>query len=127
MRLLDRFLLRELVIPLAYCLAGFLMFWISFDLFNDLDEFQADHLLASDIIEVYWVRLPDLLVVVLPVGFLLALLYTLASHSRHHELTAMRSAGISLWRICVPYLVVGILLSAALFWMSERLAPNSAE
>jgi lipopolysaccharide export system permease protein len=127
MRLLDRFLLRELAIPLAYCLAGCLLFWISFNLLHDIDDFQADHLLAKDIIEVYWVRLPDFLVIVLPVGFLLALLYTLANHSRHHELTAMRSAGISLWRICVPYLVVGVLLSAALFWMSERLAPNSAE
>src|SRR5258706_2610434 len=127
MRLLDRFLLRELAIPLAYCLAGFLLFWISFDLFSELDDFQENHLLAKDILELYWVRLPDLLTVVLPIAFLLALLYTLANHSRHHEITAMRSAGISLWRICVPYLVVGILFSAALFWMSEHLAPESQD
>jgi lipopolysaccharide export system permease protein len=127
MRLLDRFLLRELALPLAYCLAGFLLFWISFDLFNELDEFQANHLLARDIVEVYWVRLPDLLMIVLPVGFLLALLYTLANHSRHHEITAMRSAGLSIWRISIPYFVVGILFSAALFWMSERLAPESED
>jgi lipopolysaccharide export system permease protein len=125
MRLLDRFLLRELAIPLAYCLAGFLLFWISFDLFTELDDFQDLHLRARDIAELYWVRLPDLLMVVLPIGFLLALLYTLANHSRHHEITAMRSAGISLWRICLPYLVVGVFFSAALFWMSERLAPDS--
>lgn len=127
MRLLDRFLLRELAIPLAYCLAGCLLFWISFNLLHDIDEFQQDHLLAIDIVEVYWVRLPELLVIVLPVGFLLALLYTLANHSRHHELTAMRSAGIGLWRICAPYLVVGLLLSAALFWISESVAPTSAD
>jgi lipopolysaccharide export system permease protein len=127
MRLLDRFLLRELAIPLAYCLAGCLIFWISFNLLHDIDDFQQDHLRALDIIEVYWVRLPDLLVIVLPVGFLLALLYTLANHSRHHELTAMRSAGISLWRICLPYLAVGFLLSIAMFWISERLAPTSQD
>ena len=28
-RLLDRYLLRELLIPLGYCLSGFLIFWIS--------------------------------------------------------------------------------------------------
>jgi lipopolysaccharide export system permease protein len=127
MRLLDRFLLRELAIPLAYCLAGCLIFWISFNLLHDIDDFQQDHLLAMDIIEVYWVRLPDLLVIVLPVGFLLALLYTLANHSRYHELTAMRSAGISLWRICVPYLAMGFLLSMAMFWISEHMAPTSED
>ena len=127
MRLLDRFLLRELAIPLAYCLAGFLLFWISFDLFNELDDFQADHLLARDIAEIYLVRLPDLLVIVLPVGFLLALLYTLANHSRRHEITAMRAAGLSIWRISIPYLAVGVFFSLALFWMSERLAPQTED
>lgn len=127
MRLLDRFLLRELAIPLAYCLAGFLMFWISFDLFTALDDFQRDHLWASDIVEYYWVRMPELLVVVLPIALLLAMLYALANHSRHHEITAMRSAGISLWRICVPYFVVGAAFSAIVFYLNENLAPNASD
>lgn len=127
MRLLDRFVLRELAIPLVYCLAGFLLFWISFDLFSELDEFQQRHLLAKDIIELYWVRLPELLVVVLPVSLLLALLYALANHSRHHEITAMRAAGINLWRISVPYFAVGIVFSGALFYISEYFAPDASE
>jgi lipopolysaccharide export system permease protein len=39
----------------------------------------------------------------------------------------MRSAGISLWRICVPYLAAGFLLSVAMFWISEHLAPTSQD
>ena len=31
MRLLDRYLLRELLVPFGYCLSGFIIFWISFD------------------------------------------------------------------------------------------------
>jgi lipopolysaccharide export LptBFGC system permease protein LptF len=34
MRLLDRYLLRELLIPLGYCFGGFLVFWLAFDLFS---------------------------------------------------------------------------------------------
>ena len=41
MRLLDRYLFRELLTPLAYCLGGFLMFWISFDVFNDFRNFRT--------------------------------------------------------------------------------------
>ena len=36
MRLLDRYLLRELLVPLGYCLGGFLVFWITFDVFSEL-------------------------------------------------------------------------------------------
>ena len=34
MRLHDRYLFRELLTPLAYCLGGFLIFWISFFFFT---------------------------------------------------------------------------------------------
>jgi lipopolysaccharide export system permease protein len=127
MRLLDRYVLRELAVPLAYCLGGFLIFWISFDLFSDLDEFQREKLKASDILLYYGIRTPELLVTVMPVGLLLALLYSLTNHARHHELVAMRAAGVSLSRICVPYVLVGVLFSLTLFYLNERVTPRSIE
>ena len=44
----------------------------------------------------------------LPIALLLALLYALTNHARHNEITAMRAAGVSLWRLCVPYFVIGL-------------------
>jgi lipopolysaccharide export system permease protein len=64
---------------------------------------------------------------VLPIAFLLALLYTLTNHARHHELTAIRAAGVGLVRLALPYLGVGLLLSAGVFAMNELWAPRSAE
>src|SRR2546425_13247125 len=77
MRLLDRYLLRELLVPLGYCLAGFLIFCIAFDLFSDLRTLQEHKLHGIDIVEYYCVKAPELLVTyyVLPVALLLALLY----------------------------------------------------
>ena len=127
MRLLDRYLLRELLIPLGYCLCGFLIFWISFDLLSDLDEFQRRNLLVRDVVEYYLVKMPDLLVVVLPVALLLALLYTLTDQARHNEITAIRSAGVSFWRLSVPYLAIGFLLSLALLGANELWLPDGFE
>ncbi|HVY70852.1 MAG TPA: LptF/LptG family permease [Verrucomicrobiae bacterium] len=128
MRLLDRYLLRELLLPFAYCFCGFLVFWISFEFVSEMDEFQRNHLLALDIARYYLIRTPKMLVdIVMPVSLLLSLLYTLTNHSRHNELTAMRAAGVSLWRVCVPYLAVGVALSAAAFAMNEYWVPTSVE
>ena len=99
MRLLDRYLLRELLVPLGYCLCGFLLFWISSDLFVKLGEFQKKGMVARDIAEYYLVMLPEFLVLVLPIALLLALLYALTNHARHQEITAIRAAGVSLWRL----------------------------
>ena len=127
MRLLDRYLLRELCLPFGYCLSGFLVFWISFDLISEMDVFQQNHLSVSEIVEYYVVRTPEFLVVVVPIALLLALLYALSNHARHNELVAIRSAGTSLWRLAVPYLATGLLLSLALFYANENWACQSAD
>jgi lipopolysaccharide export system permease protein len=127
MRLLDRYLLRELLIPLGYCLCGFLLFWVSSDLFVKLGEFQKKGLVARDIAEYYLVSLPEFLVLVLPIALLLAMLYTLTNHARHQEITAIRAAGVSLWRLTLPYFGVGFVASLALFAANELWVPQSDE
>jgi lipopolysaccharide export system permease protein len=125
MRLLDRYLFRELLTPLAYCLGGFLIFWIAYDLFNELGEMQERKLHLFDVLEYALAMTPEFLVTILPVALLLALLYTLTNHARHNEITAMRAAGVSLWRICAPYFIIGLVVSGALFGLNEGCVPRS--
>ncbi len=128
MRLLDRYLLRELLIPFGYCLFGFLIFWISSDVFSQLSDFQKKYQLTfKEILEYYLIRLPEMMVTVLPVAFLLALLYALTNHARHNELTAIRAAGVSMMRIAMPYLAMGLLLSLLVFAINELWAPQSLD
>jgi lipopolysaccharide export system permease protein len=127
MRLLDRYLLRELFVPLLYCLSGFFIFIIFSDLFVKLDEFQKKKMHGGDVLEYYLAVSPNFLVILLPVALLLALLFTLTNHARHHEITAIRSAGISLWRLCLPYLGVGFVASVSLFALNELWVPQSEE
>jgi lipopolysaccharide export system permease protein len=127
MRLLDRYLLRELFIPLAYCLSGFLIFWISFDLFSELSHFQEEKLKFEEIARYYAFRTPEFVVLILPIALLLALLYSLTNHARHNELTAMRAAGVGLMRLCAPYLMVGLLLSIGAFAVNESWVPKGSQ
>ena len=126
MRLLDRYLLRELLVPLGYCLGGFLIFYIAFDLISRINLFLDAHLVFLDVVEYYVDTLPELLVEqVLPVSLLLALLYATTHHSRYNELTAMRAAGISLWRLSMPYFGVGLAFGAVIFLISEFWLPTA--
>jgi lipopolysaccharide export system permease protein len=127
-RLLDRYLLRELLVPLAYCLAGFLIFYVAFDLIFQINHFQEKHLLFLDVVEFYVVTLPETLAdQVIPVSLLLACLYALTNHSRYNELTAMRAAGISLWRLSLPYLGVGVVCGLVVFALNELWVPRAAD
>ena len=127
MRLLDRYLLREFFVPLGYCLCGFLILWIFFDLFAETNTFQSKKLHGGDIAQYYLVNMPETLAIILPITVLLALLYTLTNHARHHEITAIRAAGVGLWRLCVPYLAVGFIASVGLFALNELVVPDSSD
>lgn len=127
MRLLDRYLFRELFTPLAYCLGGLLVLGTCFSLFGELAELQERKLHLLDVAEYSVAILPGFLVLVLPITLLLALLYTLTNHARYNELTAMRAAGLSLWRICRPYFITGLLASAGVFALNEYIVPRSTD
>jgi lipopolysaccharide export system permease protein len=127
MRLLDRYLLRELLIPLGFCLCGFLLLWVSFDLCVTLGDFQKRGSTASDIAQYYLVLMPGFMVMVLPIALLLSLLYTLTNHARHNEITAIRAAGVGMWRLSLPYLAVGFVASLGLMAINEFWEPDSDE
>jgi len=125
MRLLDRYLLREFLVPFFYCLSGFFVFWLTVDLLAQLDLFQRYKLSGGDVIKYYLIKTPDLLGVVMPVALLLGLLYSLANHARYNELTAIRAAGVSLWRLSMPYFAIGFVLAVSLFAINELWMPDS--
>jgi lipopolysaccharide export system permease protein len=110
--------------PLAYCLGGFLVFWISFFFFREMETINENKLDLSDTVEYCIASLPEFFIVVLPVLLLLALLYALSHHARYHEITALRAAGVSLWRICLPYFVVGLIASGIYFALNEIAVPR---
>ncbi len=126
MRLHDRYLFRELLTPLAYCLGGFLVFWIAYFFFTEIGEMQEHKLTLFDSVEYAAAMMPGFFVMVLPIALLLALLYALTHHARHHELTALRAAGVGLWRLCAPYFVVGLVAGVIYFCLNEIAVPACA-
>lgn len=114
--------------PLAYCMGGFLIFYIAFDLIFEINKFQEAHLLFMDVVAYYVVTLPEILAsTVIPIALLLAALYALTLLNRHNELTAMRAAGISLWRLSLPYLAVGVAGGALVFALNEYWVPQVSD
>jgi lipopolysaccharide export system permease protein len=119
MRLHDRYLFRELITPLAFCLGGFLVLGISFFFTKELDTIQEKKLTVLESLGYCAASLPEFFVLILPILLLLALLYALTNHARHNELTALRAAGVSLWRLCAPYFVAGLVATGVYFVINE--------
>ena len=125
MRLLDRHLLRSFLLPFTYCELGFFGVWLIFDLSTNVNDFMEARVSPLAILGFYLGQAPAILVLTLPVGLLLALLYSLSRLSQANEIISMLGAGVSLGRVLGPFFAVGILVSLGSTALNYRLAPEA--
>ncbi len=123
MKILDRHMLRTLLVPFGYCLAGFIMLYVVFDLFANLPDFIEGQTPLPDVMLFYVILLPNVVWIITPISLLLAILYALWQLSRANEITAMRASGLSSPRIMRPIMLVGLGAAVVVGAINETVAP----
>ena len=127
MRILDRYLLQKFLLPFVYCFIGFIAVWFLFDLSGNLPDFLKGKASLEFLREYYKSQIPEIIVVSLPIGALLALLYSLTAMSRSNEIVSILGAGVSVVRFIVPLIFVGLLLTAVTAYFNYEGAPHAAK
>ncbi|MFH1681254.1 MAG: LptF/LptG family permease [Candidatus Eisenbacteria bacterium] len=127
MRILDRYVLSRYLLSLALALAAFLAIFVVLDLFEKLDDFLDQGVPLAVVGSYYLFRMPEILLLMLPIGMLLACLFSLGAHARNNEFLATLTAGISMRRTLLPVLFIGLAVSLAALVAGETLAPPAAE
>ena len=125
MKILTRYLLKSLLYPLFYCVLGFSLIFIINDLFDNFSDFLENGIRFRDVLYYYSLLLPPVMVVILPACLLLSMLYSLSQLTRHSEIVAMRAGGVSIYRVVMPFVGVGLLASLVVFLINEKLFPDA--
>src|SRR5450432_4116848 len=86
-----------------------------FDVSDNISVFIEAHLGIVRVLHYYLTQLPQILVILLPVSLLLALLFILGRMSRANEIVSMLTAGVSIPRVLLPLLAIGLLTTLATF------------
>lgn len=126
MTILDRYVLTKFALPFVYCLFGFIAIWFIFDLSDNLPDFLQGKAGLDFLFAYYKSQIPEIIVISLPIGSLLALLYSLTAMSRTNEIISMLGAGLSVTRILMPLFVVGLLLVGVTAYFNYEQAPHAA-
>ncbi len=126
MKLIDKYILQNILTPLAYCLLAFLMLFIIFDLFSNFSDFIEASTPLPTVLKFYLFLVPSVLIFIVPISLLLAILYGLSHLTRNNELTAMRASGVSLYRLMIPIICIGLFASISVAIINETIAPWSA-
>ena len=125
MKIVYRYLLREYLKPVFYCLLGFILLEVVYDLFYHFARFMEADLPFLTIVRYYACYVAPTLEYIVPAALLLGTIYTLWQLSRHGELTAMRASGISMLSLVGPFLAVGLAFSIGTSLLEEFVVPRA--
>ena len=125
--ILDRYLMREFVTFVGIGLAVAATLFIVVDLLQTLDRYLRVKPPFIYILEHFLYRLPAALHDGLPVVMLVATIFLFLALSRFHELTAMKAAGISLYRVSAPILLMGLSVAVSAMLFQELFLPRLNE
>ena len=125
MKLLDRYVVRNFLQAYVYCIAGFISIWLIFDISDNISTFIDEHLGFTRAAHYYFTQLPQILVILLPVSLLLALLFSLGRMSRANEIVSMLTAGVSVPRVLLPLILIGLVTVSASAALNYALAPHA--
>ncbi len=111
MKILDRYLIKSFIVPFSVCLLIFCVLVLLGRFFDKMDIFVRFHAHLKDVSVFLVLGLPFWLNLVLPIATMLALLFSLGQLYQRGEYTAFRSAGISAWRLYLPFGAIGFTLA----------------
>jgi len=124
MKLLDRYLIREIVPPFAFGVLAFVLLFVSanilFKLTQLITELGISLWTAS---ELFLLWLPQWVVYTFPLATLVAILIAFGRLSGDSELVAMHAGGISFRRLVVPLIAAGLVVSLATAALNEFVVP----
>jgi lipopolysaccharide export system permease protein len=121
-RILSRYLLRQLVSPLVFALAALTSFLLIQQVAKQLGNLVGKGLPAGVVIQVFALSIPFIVATTLPMAVLVAVLYVFTHLAADNEITAMKAGGVSVGRLLAPVLGGATLVAIlALLWNDQVL------
>ena len=121
--LIDVYLLQQFFYYLFVLLIGFLLIFDAFTLFDLLGDIARNHISALTVINYFRYLVPLMIYQLAPLATLVATLVTLAVLAKNNEVIALKASGISLYRLVLPLLLAGCLISAGMFILDDTFLP----
>ena len=123
---IDRYLTRQVLVSTLFAVMVLSMVLILGNVFKEVHDLLVNKGAPVSFVAIFILQLlPYSLVFTIPWAFLAAVLLTFGRLSSDQEITALRSSGMSLYRIATPVLLLGLGFSSICLWLNATHAPRA--
>jgi lipopolysaccharide export system permease protein len=124
MRIVQRYLGREILLAVALVLAALLVLYTSFDFINEVNDVGKNGYRIEQAALFVLLQVPARAYELLPIGALIGTIYALAQLASHSEFTILRVAGLSTGGAVRLVMMPGLVLVVFTFLLGEVVTPR---
>lgn len=122
----DRYIIFRLVTITLFVLLALVFIFIIIDFSENSDNFTDRGATMQEIWFKYYLNyVPEMIRLVTPVAVFIACLLLTGQMSDRLEIVALKAAGVSLYRLLVPFLLFAIVVSGSISYMDGYVVPKS--
>jgi len=124
MRILDKYIIKELLGPFVFGIAAFSSIFIGTDVLFKMARFITEQGAAIwTVAKLFLYSLPRIVVLTFPMAMLLASLLSFGRLSGNSEIVAMKTGGVSFYRLITPVVIIAFFVSVFAMFFSELIVP----
>ena len=124
MRILDKYILKELMGPFIFGVCAFSSVFIGTSTLFRIAQYITQYGAAtSSVIKLFIYSLPKIVSLTFPMAMLLASLLAFGRLSSNSEITAMKSGGLSFYRLAAPVFAMAFAVSIFAVAFNEKVVP----
>lgn len=124
----DRHIIKRLLAGLFFFIGALIVFFIVLHYVEYSDDFADRGATLRQVFLVYYPNyIPEIVRLTSPLAIFLASVYLTGKLAQELQLVALQTSGVSIYRIMVPYVVVGVALTGFMFWFNGWVVPITNE
>src|SRR6056300_349918 len=125
MKLINWYIIRAHIGPFLFGFVTVVFIFLMQFIINSLDKLLGKGIETMVIVQAIILNIPWMVVLAAPMGILFATLMAFGAMSANYEIPIIKSSGTSLFSMMKPAVLMGIVLSLALFWFNDSILPES--
>lgn len=122
---IDMYIIKRMISMLILIFISLMLVFYIVRIVELIDSVIENNVSFFHVFKYVYFNTPEMISFVLPVSILTSVLLTFSLMSKNNEITAVQVSGISLYRIAIPAIAMGILLSIGYFIIQEKITPEA--
>ncbi|MGH9377298.1 MAG: LptF/LptG family permease [Terriglobia bacterium] len=123
LQILDLYIIRDWIYYFVLTQIALTGIYIIFDFFQLLTYIVRNHAPTTLVLSYYGYLLPYITYLMLPLSVLVATLVSFSLLTKTSQVTAIKAAGVSLYRIAAPVILAAAIVSGGMFLMGDEYLP----